>query len=622
MTLVEHIKDLQELKHRLVLLLSHVYPLDTEMIKILLNTADSKSVFDDAKDFVFVKLLPNNYITLHDVMRDMINTYVWPEVHSDRRSWYSQKAIEIYEKNINRLSLELESQAQNLKSSEKEKSFECALKHAELEQNLWVLKEELLRHSLEIDIDKGIETFIAIFDEASKQAKLFRRNRFIDLLEKQSERLTKNQHCILDYYRARQSFDEGNFKETQEKCTGLLGYADLSPTVKVDALILKGNAEIRLGHVKESIQEFSEALRYANTNELKEKEILANTALGWAYRTMGDYNKAKHYYHQAKSLCMKQGGPENSSIYEIYGFILNNYAFVLSNDNKSRKAAIDMANTAIEHWKKIENSIGLGAGYLVRGIAYYRSDLSELAMDSFQKSLTIFEPLGINDWIGQIYSWRGAQYHDIQKFDLAKQDLEESLRIGAKNIEAMTLNRLARIYMNKQNWIEAERLLKSSLDRAKELPDYIYWIGSLARLINVSVKQHINDRKKIAEEYKKFTSGIEEFQKNLEYPDENSMGIAYLGLAKLLFLLNDYNKLSEIIKYLKLGIPLVVEHGSFARTDILTRLAIIEDDFDKVDSEIIKKVGSEMIKFISDKESENLNYSTAVDIIFRWANWN
>ena len=84
---------------------------------------------------------------------------------------------------------------------------------------------------------------------------------------------------------------------------------------------------------------------------------------------------------------------------------------------------------------------------------------------------------------------------------------------------------------------------------------------------------------------------------------------------------NADDRISLIIKLLEKGIPYIVEYGSWARTDIVTRLDLIEEDFHKTDDEIIQKVGQRMIDFIHEKEKEDLNYSTALEIMYRWANY-
>lgn len=621
--LVNHIKNIRSPLDQLILLMAHVYPLNAEMVKSFLNKVNGQAFFEEAKEYVFVKPLPNDYITLHDVMRDMINDYVWKEAdpEQDRRRWYSQQVLEYYKGRIKELTEQINKGKLSLKNNQESEPLEISLRREESNQQIWVLREQLLFHTLFTNIAEGVKTFVELFDEATKETRLFRRRRFVNMLGNYRERLSPEQLCILDIHTAQQFFTDGEYEESRDLCIELLGKGNLSTEQKIETNILKGNSEIRLGDVGKSIKDFEKAVTISKDNNLKLQEIQAMNALGWAHRLTGDLEQAINYYREARNLCLKEGAPIREEFAEDYGLVMNNYAYALSSENKTRKAAIDLAQTAIEHWRKIGNDIGLGAGYLVLGIAYYQSDHAPLALQTFQKSLSIFEPLRLNDWLGQIYSWRGAQYHDIQDYEKAKADFELSLRIGTPYIDAMTLNRLARVYMRDNNWDLAEETMTKALNRAKEIPDYVYWLGSIARLISISAKKYLNDRRRIANEFDKYKNEVETFEGKFKNPDKNSKGMAYLGLAKLAFLLNDIGMKDSIIKYLQEGVPLVVEYGSFARSDILTRLNIIEEDFNKTDTKIIHAVGEEMQDFVIQKETDNINYGTVVERMFKWANW-
>lgn len=258
--LVSNINALQDPKDRLILLLSHVFPLDIEMIKTILPTANAAKLFGEAKEFVFVKSLPNNQISLHDVMRDMVNKHVWPDVDPDRRKRYSKKALEIYKKRLSALTQQLDIYEKEMASNHKSKAFEAALHYAEIEQQFWVHKEQHLRHALVVNINHGIECFIDAFDEATRQARLMLRKRLIDLLRKHKSKLSESQSCTLEYYIAKDLFDEGHFNKSDALCKSILENQAITNPIKVDTLILKGNAEIRLGNVGESIKDFTKAV--------------------------------------------------------------------------------------------------------------------------------------------------------------------------------------------------------------------------------------------------------------------------------------------------------------------------------------------------------------------------
>lgn len=620
--LVAPMKNLRKPIDRLSVLMTRVYPVNKEIIKKILNENDAEYIKGNADNFVFIKILQEQqYYTLHDKMREMVKEYVLEEIASidSRMDKYSQQMIEYAEENIEKALEEIKKSEGDLNTLEGENAFKKSRDINELEQRLWVLREHLINHNLHLDTNKGLEKFIKIFDIASKESKFAVRRRFVDIINEFQYEIpkafSKEQIFNIRYYNARQLFDEGKYDKSGDLCVEILKQENIDDKLTVQTLMLYGNCFIRKAKVDISIPLFETAVKICERNNFPLLEIRSKNTLGWSHRLIGNLDLAKKYYQEARNLCMKEGVLGNSDVSYEYGLIMNNYAFVLSDDNENRKAAIDIATSAVEHWKILDNDIGLGAAYLVLGVAYYRSDHSKQALESFDNAMNIFGPLKLNDWIGQIYSWRGAQYHDMQNFDEAEKCISESIKICLPNIMAMNLNRLGRIYMNRQEWDEAREYILESLKRSKEIPDYIYWLGSIARLISIAAKKYESHR------YEEFQDTVNEYINKYKIIDKNSLGIAYLSLAKLAFLQNNPQQVAQIVENLKKGIPLIIEHGSFARTDYKTRLDIIEEDFDRTDDQIIQEVGRKMVDFIAKKEKENINYTPVSEVMYKWSNW-
>jgi tetratricopeptide (TPR) repeat protein len=270
----------------------------------------------------------------------------------------------------------------------------------------------------------------------------------------------------------------------------------------------------------------------------------------------------------------------------------------------------------------------LGAAYLVLGIAYYRNDLMKDGLEAFERALRIFEPLDYKDWLGQIYSWRGALYQDEREkteenlkkteenLKKAEEDLKKSLEIGPSSIKAMTLNRLARVYMSQKRWDEAEEYMQKSLDAARKIPDRVYELGSIGRLASIASEKGQFDR------FDEFKKELEEYFKKVDKNwDANSKGIAYLGLAKLGLGQQDHSKLPLIIEYLKEGISLVTTHGSYARTDVVTRLKEVEKCFPMADSQMIHDIGTELRKHFAEKMTTDMDFIVVTQIMDKWSKW-
>lgn len=691
--LVSHIKDLRSPMDQLILLMSYVYPLNTEMISQFLKEEISLELFNEAASYVFVKQLPNGYLCLHDETKRLVDKYVWPEIDPEyaRRHWYSEVTVTYLSNEITCLTENIEKFEKELVEFEKEDKYsenilKVSLQLENLEQQLWQFKEQQLVHALFANLDKGIQLFVKFFDEATKTSRFTFRQNLFEKLQLHAEKFSPEQLYIRDIHKVKLCSDRGEYEEAKELSEAILKRKDISLEHQIETLILLGNVKIRLGLVEESIANFKKAVEISKANEFvykllkrwrrfwssenhireivtalkkainirKPKEffyrffsqilyhpretldllttiktevftgghdslavwrVKANNALGYAYRQIGALDHAEKYYREARRKCLLEGGPDRKELQDDYGWISNNLAFVLSDSNKTRRTAIDIATSTLEHWQSIGNHIGLGAGYLVLGIAYYRSNIYEPALDAFQHALDIFTPLKHKDWLGQIYSWRGALYQDLGRLDDARRDLEESLEIGAKNIEAMTLNRLGRVYMSRENWDLAEEKMKESLKRAQQIPDYVYWLGSIARLAFIATEKSEYHR------LHEFNQMLQDFLNNVEYPERNSLGMAYIGLGKLAFGQNDPHKVETIVDFFKKGITLVTEFGSYSRTDVLSRLELVEKDFHKINPQIIRSVGDTLREYVSEKEKENIAFSTVTPKMYNWANW-
>lgn len=610
---------------KLILLMSHIFPIDIKTIIPLLELSakDAEICFNEAKQLVFVKELPYGGITLHDEMRRMIDLYVWPQSdpEKDRRRQYSKTSITHIENLINKLKKKISflKEKENIALLNDEIQNEILLfkERIEIEQETWISKAELLKHYLFIDIKTGVKFFKNAFDEATQEYQFSFRQLLLSQIARFVDRnkFSSEEYFIINFRRAKHWYEVGEYLLAKEIAQLIISDNNISTDNHANILLMLGNIEIRLGNVNNGINCFNLA------DDLPGKSLLfqvkTKNALGWTNRLLGNMMEAKDYYLKAKKLCIEKSihSKPDKNFYEEYAWILNNLSFVYSNDNKERRDAINFARSAIKHWEHVDNLIGLGAAYLVLGIAYYRTDSMKLGLEAFQKSLDIFRPLNLNDWLGQIYSWRGALYQDEKDYEKAKIDLYRSLEIGADNIKAMTLNRLGRVYMSLGLWEKAEKVMLESLNHAQKIPDFIYWLGSIGRLAAIA------SEKKEFKRYYEFEEMLDNFCEEINYVEKNSLGIAKLAISKLALGLNDHQKLNIIRKHLSEGITLVVEYGSYARTDIESRLDDVEKCFDHVNSYIIRDIGQDLLSYFSKKELVEPEYGLVTPIMMKWATW-
>ncbi|MEH1898453.1 MAG: tetratricopeptide repeat protein [Nostoc sp.] len=84
--MVRHITQLRTSMDRLTLLLSRIYPLDSYDIANLLELSmeDAEKLFIDAQSYFFIKpVMSGNQISLHDIVRDLVDKYVWTDIDPD-----------------------------------------------------------------------------------------------------------------------------------------------------------------------------------------------------------------------------------------------------------------------------------------------------------------------------------------------------------------------------------------------------------------------------------------------------------------------------------------------------------------------------------------------------------
>lgn len=583
------------------LLMSWVYPLDVAIVISLLNLSaeNAEDLLKEASMKVFVKQLPDGRYKLHDEVERMFNDHVWSQVDPEYylRKDYSQKVVVYVREKINEETL-------NEKKEE--------------------LERTLLKHALLVNLDNAVENFISSFDSAEKFHRYSQCKSLLELVEQQehAEKFSNSQHYEIkkrqhDYY-----FSIGKFEYASTLATQILDDNTRTSEQKVRALIDRGGDEIRLGNVgnehKGAIKDFITAVSLSEKYHLLVLHVKALNALGWAYRQTGDLKgKSVKYYRLARRSWFQASETIQRELKNDFGWISNNLAFALSNEYKTSRTAIEIARETLDYWKTLPNEFGSGACHLVLGIAYYRSEHLNEALQEFQEAETIFRKLHRPDWLGQLYSWRGVTFYAKEQLSQAEKDYQASLKTAPRNFEAMTRNRLGRLYMSLGKWELAKKELDKSLECSGSIPDYVYWLSSIARLAA------------IASEYGEF-SKLEEFENLLnealaQIPvhDESSLGIAYINIAKLAFGQNTPKNIEKIIMYLQQGITLVIENGPHISTDVVKRLLVIEKTFgeNQIDPEIIRTIGKTVQSYVIEKEAENLVYGAVIQLMNKWANW-
>lgn len=611
--LVRHITQIRTRMDRLTLAMAHVYPLNAELIHKLLKIPEdeAKQLLEEAKGYIFVKVLPDEQISLHDEMRRLINKYVWPQVDPDghRQRRDSKLALDYLEQKIQVTTEKIREAEKKEKMSLQETNgsldLETFLTSQALEQELWSLKVDLLKHALVVDLDEGVKRFAGVFDEATTGYRLSFRQTLVAQVQGYDRQLSPEQQYELNSRRVKYLIDGLEYAQAKELVTQILARGNLLPEQHIDMLIQQANVEVRLGSVEQAIVDFQAAIEISESNNLPLWLIKAKNGLGWVYRLEGKLDLAIEYYLEAKALCETEG-----VLGDVYGWILNNLTFVLA--YQLHPNAVNLARATVEHWRGTGDEIGLGAAYLVLGTTYYKNGRFYDALASLQEALNIFEPLGLNYWIGQIRSERGSTYLRLNQLSEAERDLRKAIEIGPSNIKAMTLNRLGRLYLAQQEWDLAEEYFKESYKQAQGVLDFGYSFGSLAKLIIIAVKRHQYER------LDEFEKTINEQLPKVRTHDNHDLGDAYFGLVALAMGQKDISRASM---YLEKAVTLITESSDSYRADALTKLTRLEENFEQIDSETIRQVGHTLKDVFIKKGFDNMLYGVITPLMHRWANW-
>ncbi len=641
--LVNHLKKQDNLFDRAIVLMAHVFPLNEEMLAqfLYIDLSTAKKLYAELNDCAFIKELPFNklnYLQLHDKMQDIVESYVLLEADKDknRRRLYSKLAFDYFKREAEKIMFALEmlrkedgqQKHDQAKQDQDKKDVRINVEMRRHEDFLFNIYRQLWKHA---DNSQKLETYKLAFKELRKQGRqdtnefaseIFR-SLFKDIIASYSD--SNEIGTIIEYVKI--TLLEGNYPKSKELCNSLLDKKDILRIEQIiEAHILRGNAFIRLGNVRIGLDDFAAAVRDSREKyEKKEISVIwlvrSLKELGWAYRLVGYLKEAQIRYEEASILCYNDDGLIIEELQEDYGKILNNLAFVYSNEDATRDLAMNCAKDAILHWKSIGDKLGLGAAYHVAGVAYYRKNFLGDAEKSLKDAYEIFKEMENNEWLAQVYVWQGAILRINGNYEVAQEKINKAIEIGTDQIKPMAYNRLGRVYMSmgEREFTNAKKNLEESIRIAINMPDYLYWFSSLARLIMIAADSEKKEKRK--ESLKEFRERVLQAENEIECPDKNSQGIAYLGLARLALGLNDKDLINQIVEDLKKGIGFVTGFGSYADRSDISRIEIVEKEFPSIRLDIIREIGKKLLVFARGEIKTNKDYIPITNLMMKWATW-
>ncbi len=656
--LVRHIAQTSHLLDWLILCMARVYPLDKTMIARLLAISEDEAdaLFTEAAGYVFVKTLPNGRISLHDEMRRMVHTHVWPLVDPDgdrqRRdscvaASYLQDEVAALIQRITSLNLE-EQQARRQQDAQ---GVLVAFGERErLEREMWVLKEQQLRHTLFANIDQGVHTFVTMFDETNRSYRSFYRRIVLREMERYDGKLSAEHQFVFDTCKVRYLIETGNYQEaiatatavlaqpqlTLEQRVGMLiqrghaatqmnnfeqGIADyvkaeelatkileaevIGPEKRIDMLVQRGNVHIRSGHMHKAIADFVEAVELSRASDnLHHWLVRSLHARGWAYRNKGDFDLALSDYLEAYQMSLRLNDLQQTA------WMLNNMGYVhaLRGD---QQAAFENCQTALDLWEQQRFLIGIGATYSTLGEVSWRFNRPQEAMGYYNKAMDIFTAEEHIEWLCIVRSGRPNALLLLGRLDEAEEDLAWAANHGPVNLQPNILFLRAQIQWARGNLEQAMERLLDCRRLSQEINDAFNDHKSFVNIVDLSWEFGEFDRWQefFAEHEARY--GAEQDEANIRLRGSFLRRIGDLAICAGAY--------EDALKAYREGLSIIAHYEVHTPYTIREQLKAIDKRLcGNVPSNVLRRLGADLARFWSEQREMVAKHPDALLTFYRW----
>ncbi|MBI5933481.1 MAG: ATP-binding protein [Chloroflexi bacterium] len=611
--LVRRVIEMREVMDQLILVMSRIYPLDDEMIAILLNVSSeiAKDLLEKAKLRVYVKTLPDNRITLHDEVRSMVKNYIWDYIdpQKKRRTRDSKIVVEYFKEQEKKILAEIK----KLRAQQNDDQQDQAQKNVhvynglEVLQNLlWSVREQLLDHALYIDPNKiGLTVFSRIFDEATRTYNFPYRDILLKLVEGYYECFSTEQKYEIDNRHVKALLDSGKYTKAENLSAKILRSTTLSPEKRVDMLIQYGNIKIRLGYIKDGRDYFENAVKLCQRKKMKPSLVPALNALGWSYRLLGDSESAIENYKRALELSIQTKDRLRRA------WILNNLAFVYSQQARFGPA-LALCDQANELWEQLNFGRGLGALYEVYGAIYARMGQFEKAVGAYVHALGKFDKHDY-EWLSRIHAGLGLVYRLTGELHQAERELEIAREYKIKRDEAMILHRLAHVKSEMGQSEMARRLFEESYAASVEISDAYHELNNLGDLSKIAIKEKKYDRLKY------FTTLYRKYKNN--WPDmtyARAEGMLLKHLADLAMGLSSRNY-AVAERYYRLAFTLLARYETYQEYTVQNQLINVERHWENLKVPLAERAKIARLLYTTwKKENLSQQHPEATSFFVRW----
>lgn len=416
----------------LIQTLSRIYPANSELIETVLEISehDAEVLFQNAKEYIFMKILPDGTISLHDEVRALIQELVWPsnDPTTERRQAESRLAAKYYSEQVKMLEDKLKKHDLSLHASQY------------ITDKLNLTIENWVEHALYADVNNNFKIYLQYVTEARRTNKIILAKRLQDLASNYSETLSEENLYALYYWQSWLLYDEEKTTQAKEGFQNLLEKYGTDIQRRADIFSGISASEVKLGNFETALVNQKESLNLSiQLNKISDAAQRANS-LGYIHRLRGEWNVAIEYYERAFDLALESPDTDGKDL----GLILNNWGYALGLEGKYEKAQ-DYCKQAIAHWESLKLTKDVARGETTLASIYRDQGKYDKAIELVNTALTRLEDtpfdgqslsrayftLGWTQWFkGASEEYRGNI--DLELINAAHLSFEKSLTLARK----------------------------------------------------------------------------------------------------------------------------------------------------------------------------------------------
>ena len=614
--MVRHITQLRTSMDRLTLLLSRIYPLDSSDIANLLELSieDAQKLFIDAQSYFFIKpVIGGSQIALHDIVRDLVDKYVWPDIDPDmewrkRDSRIAAKYFEQkdYELGPHKRVLEVQRCSDD---SHKVANIEFLIE--EVKQLREFNTTRWLSNALYADPITGFETWHEVTDRIRSQSKKYSFVEQLLIVAKQFEKqLTPDQRFKLVILEAKLVYAlEGKIKTENEviKLEEILSKQSSNYSYQADIYNVLGMLNAKLHLYDKALKYQQKCLSLVQSNKLSSAIPRVANLVGYLYRQLNKFNEAEKYYKLGWDAAMEVDTPDKG-LTQVMASIQNNLGFLYGQEKdylkaeQCFKAAIDMWSSVesereIAHAEIASATISVENGNYIKAKQLLERALSRCGNEENDHRILCraYFQLGLNQWFSaEVVNeavWDVTQVEwDLNLLSLAQDALEKSLKLAEKyGIEEelpRILHQTASVYWH----LGFQKCDRSLQEQALKLNDRSYQTSLEYNDTRYAIDSLVG--KAEFDYYAKAYEHISDYARELSDRFQSYENIHQLYFGRILRIEGDVafqqDQYDVAFRKYALGIPKIFQDGGFGPYSSQHELNLLQKKIERLGIELSK----------------------------------